>query len=92
MVFFSTIDNFSSIGGPGIPNNGIIEYGKSHDVTFGKIDVENGTRLILNVDGKNIFDFVDAFDGHISGDGKFGVYARAGNFIFTPFHDNKEAK
>lgn len=91
-VIFSTIDNFFSIGGPGIPNSGIIEYGKTHDVTFGKIDVENGTRLILNVDGNNVFDFVDAFDGHISGSGKFGVYARAGNFIFTPFQENKEAK
>lgn len=91
-VIFSTIEDFFSIAGPGIPNDGIVEYGKTYEVTFGKMDVENGTRLILNIDGRNIFDFIDAFDGHISGGGKFGVYAREGNFIFSESQNQKEAK
>lgn len=82
---------FSPVGGPGYPNeleNGekLLEYGERYSVTVGALDEENGVRLILIVNDKPIFDFLDTADGYIKGDGLFGLYPSAeGNFILQPY-------
>lgn len=86
---------FSPVGGPGYPNkleNGdtMVEYGKRYSVTVGALDVENGVRLVLIVNGKPIFDFVDNAEGYIKGEGLFGLYPSAdGNFILQPYTGQK---
>ena len=78
--------SFSPIGGPGVPNNGqILEYGKTYHITAGTIEEEDGVRLILTVDGKNIVDYKDTDENALRGDGYLSVYVGSGNFTFTPY-------
>ena len=82
---------FSPVGGPGYPNkleNGdtMVEYGKRYSITVGALDEENGVRLVLIVNDKPIFDFVDTAEGYIKGDGLFGLYpSKTGNFVLQPY-------
>ena len=77
-------------GGPGYPNKGtVFEYGKKYHITVGRIMEKDGVRVILNIDGKNIFDYLDSADGYIDCDGYFGVYANSGNIEFTPVTGRK---
>ncbi len=82
---------FSPVGGPGYPNkleNGdtMVEYGKRYSITVGALDEENGVRLVLIVNDKPIFDFVDTAEGYIKGDGLFGLYpSETGNFVLQPY-------
>lgn len=77
--------SLNPVGGPGYPNKGaVFEYGKKYHITVGRIIEKDGVRIILNIDGKNIFDYLDSSSGYIDGDGYFGVYANSGNIEFTP--------
>lgn len=92
MIFGS--DEYSPVGGPGYPNvleNGesLFEYGKRYSVTVGAFDEKNGVRIILTVNGKTIFDYVDTSAGYTTGKGYFGVYAYEGDFTLEP-HSDKE--
>ena len=70
--------------GPGLPNNGaVFEYGKVYEITAGTIEEENGTRLILNVNGKNMIDYLDDdLENCLRGDGYVGIYVGNGTFTF----------
>ncbi len=78
--------SFNPVGGPGVPNNGqILEYGKTYHVTAGTIEEEDGVRLILTIDGKNIVDYKDTDENALRGDGYLSVYVGSGDFTFTPY-------
>ncbi len=86
--------SFNPVGGPGYPNEledgsgQLFEYGKVYSITVGALDEENGTRLVLIINDKPIFDFVDNADGYISGEGLFGIYSEAnkqGKFTLYPY-------
>ena len=82
MIFGSK--DFNPIGGSGIPNNGeIFEYGKKYHITIGTKNEEDGVRVVLMVDGKCVFDYLDT-NNAIREKGYFGVYSRVGDFTFTP--------
>lgn len=50
------------------------EYGKEVNVQLGKFDQPDGTvRLVMNVDGKNIFDIIDNVPGQHQGPMYFGI-------------------
>ena len=67
-----------------IPNKGqVFEYGKVHHVTAGTIETDEGVRIILNVDGKNIFDILDDAEDALRGPGYMGIYPGAGTFTFS---------
>jgi len=85
---------FNPVGGPGYPNKledgggQLFEYGKVYSITVGALDEENGTRLVLIINDKPIFDFVDNAEGYISGEGLFGIYSESnkqGSFTLYPF-------
>lgn len=83
-------DNFSPVGGPGLPNkdadgNRLFEYGKTYSVTVGTLDTENGTRIVLMIDDVPVIDYTDVGDGHITGGGYFGIYALQGDFMLYPY-------
>lgn len=82
-------DEFSPVGGPGYPNQlgdgQLFEYGKRYSITVGAIDEENGVRLVLIINDKPIFDYLDTAEGYIKGDGLFGIYSGKGNFILQPY-------
>ncbi len=77
--------------GPGIPNinNSIYSYGegKPISVVVGALAGENGgTRLVLNINGKNLLDYTDNDANAIPYNGSFGVYTQGnGSFTFSPF-------
>jgi len=83
-VIFGAVDGFVSVGGQGIPNNDIFEYKKTYNVTMGTIEEENGTRIILNIDGVNIFDYLDESPKRLKGPYYPLVYARTSNFFLQP--------
>ncbi len=77
---------FKPIGGPGVPNNGqVLEYGKTYHVTAGTIEEEDGVRLILTINGKNIVDYKDTDENALRGDGYMSIYVGPGDFTFTPY-------
>ncbi len=88
--------SFSPIYGAGAPNelNGeqMFAYGKRYSITVGAIDEAEGVRIVLIVNGKPVYDFVDKAEGHISGSGYFGVYAFNGDFTIQPFTGQKFAE
>jgi|GEM_PF-895340 len=84
---------FSPIGGPGLPNlegKKVVEYGKRYSIVVGAINEGNATRIVLNVNGKNVFDFYDTNDNRLDPRAKsfFAIYnpaANGGGFIFYPY-------
>ena len=85
---------YTPIGGAGYPNlldNGktMFEYGKRYSVTVGTIDEKDGTRIILIINDKPIFDYLDKGEGHVTGGGLFGVYAFQGDFLLQPYTGQK---
>ena len=87
-VLFGYVSGFESEVGRGIPIDGIFEYGKKHNITFGTIDMEDGVHVILNVDGKNVFEYVDNSDKKIPGGYYPYVYATSATFSLTPASGN----
>ncbi|MBQ3118673.1 MAG: S-layer homology domain-containing protein [Clostridia bacterium] len=86
-------NSYNPIGGNGIPNeegNKILEYNKRYSVVIGALETEAGTRVILNINGKNVIDFTDDTTGKIQARGYFVVYNPApGGMVFYPFSDIK---
>ncbi len=85
--------SFNPIYGAGAPNvlNGetMFEYGKRYSVTVGTIDEEDGVRVVLIVNGKPVYDYLDTAEGHIKGSGYMGMYAFSGDFTILPFTDQR---
>ncbi len=82
--YFIGVESLNPSTGTDIPNYGqIFEFGKVHHITAGTIEEENGVRVILTVDGKNIYDYLDTKEGYLKGDGYFAVYAGTGIFTFS---------
>ena len=78
--------------GPGIPNeqpdgSRIFNYGMRHTITLGSFDEEEGTRIILMIDGEPIFDYTDTSEGALKSGGYFGAYAFNGYFEMLPSTD-----
>ncbi|WP_127579087.1 Ig-like domain-containing protein [Paenibacillus koleovorans] len=77
-IIYGNINGYTSIGGPAIPNN-FLPFGERHRVQVGAVNESGGVRLILNIDGENIFYFLDTETDRIEDDGYFGLYARSGS-------------
>lgn len=82
-------DSWEPLGGRGIPNtadNKIYEYGKRMSVVMGGIDTPEGTRLILNINGKNIMDYMDTASNALKSSGYWGIVNPApGTMTFYPY-------
>ena len=79
-----------------IPIHGYSDYtfthGVDHDIQVGAVNVDNGVRLILIVDGETIIDIVDEGENRIEESGYFGLIGRGETFTLTKkiVEDNKE--
>jgi len=77
------------IAGPGIPNTGdnnIFGYNERVSVVVGAIKEDAGTRVILNINGKNIIDYMDTGDKALKDSGFLVVYNPApGGMVFYPY-------
>lgn len=77
-VFFGEIAGFDSLGAASYPNTAI-PFHETHFVQAGAVNESGGVRIILNVDGQNVFTYLDTSPDRITGDGYFGLYARSGS-------------
>lgn len=67
--------------------NTVIEPNSTHEVTFGAVDVEGGTRVVLRVDGEPVWSYLDdAADNPLATDGYFTAYRQgpAGEMSLSP--------
>lgn len=82
-------DEFNPIGGPGIPNKGDekkVEYNKRYSVVMGALDTEEGTRIILNINGENVIDYIDNATNALDAEGYLVIYNPApGGMTFYPY-------
>ncbi len=100
MFFGPENPGWTVLCGPGFPleredGTRVFEYGKRYSIVFGALKVENGTRIILNINGENIFDFVDDTYDAITPQGEIVIYNpdkdtnnglwQNGGFTFYPF-------
>ena len=70
-------------GGPALPT--VVEYGKTYRVQVGAINEENGVRIILNIDGVNVINFLDSVEGYIKDPGYLTIFCTKGMMdIVTP--------
>ncbi|WP_168735618.1 Ig-like domain-containing protein [Cohnella fermenti] len=83
-VIYGSINGYTSIGGPAIPND-YLPFRETRRVQFGAVNESGGVRLILNIDGRNVFYFLDDEAERIEDSGYFGLYARSGSIMLkTP--------
>ncbi|WP_141504065.1 right-handed parallel beta-helix repeat-containing protein [Paenibacillus luteus] len=78
-VFYGNLDGYTSLYGDEIPNT-VFDYSRDNHVQVGAINTEDGVRLIMNVNGQNVFDCIDSEPGRIVSEGYFGTY-QAGSVI-----------
>lgn len=84
-VFFGEIEGALAFGGKAYPNgDDVLPYKKTVHVQAGAVNEENGVRLILTVDGKRIFDYLDTDALRVTQPGYFGVVSRNGTVTVTP--------
>ena len=60
-MIFGPLD-YSPIAGGGVPNAGenkVFEYNKRYSIVMGAVNTDEGTRIILNINGENIIDYTD---------------------------------
>ena len=82
-VLYGTLDGYETKLGPAVTTVNLND-GQVHDIELYTDNVENGVRIILNIDGKQIFDCVDSFEGYIQSPGFFGMNVRNGFVGFGP--------
>ncbi len=94
LFFGDPIVTINPLAGPGVPyeQNGekIFEYGKRYSVIVGAIEGENGTRIVLTINGKNILDYTDTTPTRVKANKKtmFSIYNPGdsnGGFTFWPY-------
>lgn len=86
-MIFGNDPAYTPVGGPGIPNpedDPVYEYGKTCSVIVGALDTEEGTRVVLTINGENMFDFLDTDENALPASGYFGIY-NPGDFTFSPY-------
>ncbi|NOU63906.1 hypothetical protein GC096_07695 [Paenibacillus sp. LMG 31461] len=81
-VFFGEIAGFDSLGAASYPNTAM-PFHETHFVQAGAVTESNGVRIILNVDGVNVFTYLDTSPDRITEDGYFGLYARSGSMTLS---------
>ena len=85
MIFGDTLE---PIGGFGVPNtdNSLYEYGKRMSIVMGAINIDGGTRVVLNINGENVIDYMDMGEKALNARGYFVVYNPSpGGMTFYPY-------
>lgn len=87
--FFGSNPAIPTVAGPAVVNEGdtrFYDYNKRMSVVVGALDTEEGTRVVLTINGKNIFDFVDNTSGRLPASGYIAIYNPApGGTTFYPY-------
>lgn len=76
-VIYGEISGVNSVAGASAPSP--LTYNTPHFVQAGAINESGGVRIVLYVNGQNVFSYLDTDAQRISSDGYFGLYARSGS-------------
>jgi hypothetical protein len=82
-VLFGAVTGFTSVGGAAYPND-ILPFGEKRQVQIGAINEEDGVRLVLNIDGRNVFYYLDTAQDRITEPGYLSVMARFWSVLLSP--------
>jgi uncharacterized protein YjdB len=85
-VIFGNVTGYASQGGGAYPND-VLPFGATRRVEVGAINEANGVRIVLNIDGRNIFYYLDKDANRIESDGYFSVMARYGSVWIGPVEE-----
>jgi uncharacterized protein YjdB len=77
-VIYGNVPGYTSIGGNAAPNQNL-PFNEVRRVQAGAVNEAGGVRLIVNIDGVNIFYFLDTAAERLESPGYFGLYARSGS-------------
>lgn len=80
-VLYGDIDGYESFYGT--LANSYYTANEEHSIVTGAIDVEDGVRIFLYIDGNKVFDIVD-FDDPITTDGFFALYPMTQAITLSP--------
>ncbi|MDQ1914102.1 Ig-like domain-containing protein [Paenibacillus sp. GD4] len=82
-VIYGNIAGHTSIGGDAVPNT-MLPLGEEHRVQLGSFEEAGGVRLIMKVDGNEVFNFLDTTAKALKGPGYFGLVSRTGSMTLGP--------
>lgn len=82
-VIFGNVGGFTSIGGDAYPND-VFPFNETRQIQVGAVNEENGVRIILNIEGENIFYFLDKEADRIESEGYLSWIARYGDIVVSP--------
>ncbi len=77
-VIYGNIAGHESLGGDAVPN-ALLPIGETRRVQLGSFEEEGGVRLILRVDGVEVFNYLDTAADALAGPGYFGLVSRVGS-------------
>lgn len=83
------------IVGPGVSNLGedkLYEYGERLSIIMGAIKTDDGTRLVLTINGRNVIDYEDTGSSALKPQGYYVVYNSEPGMVFYPFSNNQSLK
>ena len=72
----------------GNDNDKIYSYGKRMSVVLGTLDTDEGTRIVVNVNGKNYIDYTDTSSKRLPAYGYWAIYnpsTGGGGMTFYPY-------
>ncbi len=78
-VIYGNMNGYESLGGDKIAPSPIT-HGEKHKIEVGALTEGNGVRLLLKVDDKVVFDFLDESEDAITESGYFGLVGRGETF------------
>ncbi|MEK3916720.1 Ig-like domain-containing protein [Paenibacillus sp. FSL H7-0331] len=79
-VIFGNVNGFTSIGGDAYSND-VLPFNQINYVQVGALTEENGVRIVLNINGENIFYFLDKEADRITEPGYLSIYAKYGQIV-----------
>ncbi|NOU64824.1 DUF1565 domain-containing protein [Paenibacillus sp. LMG 31461] len=89
-VIYGTIANYTSLAGPAIPNTTILPFNQERHLQLGTFNEENGVRIILKVDGAEVFNYLDTAPEAIRKPGYLGLISRNGSMTFSKTDDSAQ--
>ncbi|OAS16438.1 Ig-like domain-containing protein [Paenibacillus oryzisoli] len=88
-VIYGTIANYTSLAGPAIPNT-MLPFNQERHLELGTFNEADGVRIILKVDGVEVFNYLDTAPQAIRQPGYFGLVSRNGSMTFSKTDDSAQ--
>lgn len=81
-VIYGNLAGYESLGGDAVPNT-MLPLETDHMVRMGTFKEEDGVRIVFEVDGETVFDYLDTAEDALDEPGYIGAIARTGSISIT---------